>query len=112
MPTMVISTSVPANGTAFPMANTQWEYMPYPADIEIGFKADATGLLCTVVSGPDLLQEEGPVTFSATANLLPIYPDDFHLEDEVAQHDRLKIQLRNTTGGAIVVRTVIKINPM
>ena len=91
------------------MSGSQYEYLPFPAAIEIGIIADATGVLATVSSGSDVLQEEGPVQIG-TINVQPKYPDDFFLTDLAAAGDRLKVQLRDTSGVARVVMTVIKIN--
>jgi len=110
MPMMQVQTSVPANGTATPFGGLQYEFMHEPASIEIAIVAAATGVVATVYSGPDLLLQEGPTTIKA-ANTVPVYPDDYHLEDDAAAGDRLSVLLRNTTGGAIVVYTYCKITP-
>lgn len=111
MPTHNTQQTVPANGTLNLMLNSQYEYLPWPAAVEFGLMADATGLVLTLQSGSDVLSEEGPVPFSATAGLYPKYPDDFHWSDEAAMGDRIKVLVRNTTGAGIPCRLVSKLTP-
>lgn len=111
MPTLMVRTALTASGTALPLAGSQYEYLPFPALVEIGITADATGVLASVSSGPDILQEEGPVQIG-TINVSPKYPDDFYLADEAAPGDRVKVALRDTSGAARVVMTCVKITPM
>lgn len=111
MPVIIQRVALGANGTALPLAGSQYEYLPFAALVEIGLSADATGVLASVSSGPDILQEEGPVQVG-TINVQPKYPDDFHLSDEAAPGDRLKIALRDTSGTARTVMVVARINPL
>lgn len=112
MPLYTNKQSVAANATVTNvLAGSQYEFLPFAALVEIGLAADASGVLTTVSSGSDILQEEGPVPVLA-AGVFPKYPDEFHLSDEAAPGDRLKVAIRNTTGGAVNVITVIKLTPM
>lgn len=111
MPSFSIAQSVPANGTALPLSGSLYEYIPFNATIEFAMvqASGAVGaVLATVNSGPDTLMEEGAISAAAR---YPVYPDDYSLTDQVAQGDRIKIQLRNTTGGIIIVNVVLKITP-
>lgn len=100
-----------ASGTANPLQGDQFEYLPFDAYVEIGIIADATGVLSTVYSGSDLLQDEGPVGIKAI-NLPPLYPDDYQLTDYAAAGDRLNIKLRDTSAAVRTVMTVVKITPV
>jgi hypothetical protein len=111
MPTISIRTALAANGTANPLSGSQYEYLPFPARVEIGIVTDANGVLAAVSSGPDILAEEMPVNVK-TINTKPVYPDDFDLSDEAAQGDRLKVALRDTSAAARVVMTTVKIEPL
>lgn len=111
MPTIVERVALGANGVAFPLTGSTYEYLPFPARVEVGMIADATGVLATVNSGPDILQEEGPIQVG-TINIQPKYPDDFYLEDEAAAGDRLKIKLRDTSAAARVVMVAVRITPL
>jgi hypothetical protein len=109
MPLIAERITVAANSLGFPMSGKQYEFMHASGEISIAIVAAATGVLATVYSGPDLLQQEGQVTIKA-ANSAPIYPDDYHLIDDVAAGDRLNIILRNTTGAGIDVFVYVKID--
>jgi len=102
-----------AANTSTPNAFTgsQYEYLPFPALVEIGISTDATGVLATVSSGSDILAEEGPVQIG-TINVQPKYPDDFHLVDEAAPGDRIKVGLRDTSGAQRIVMVTARITPM
>lgn len=100
MPSIQKKVAVLANGTATPFAGEQYEYLPFDCQVEIAVMADATGVLATVYSGSDLLQDEGAVPFSAAA---PRYPDDYLLRDVAAAGEKLTVKLRDTSG---VNRTV------
>ena len=59
----------------------------------------------------DILAEPGtPVHFLATEQI-PIYPDHYQFEDEVAAGDRLKVGLLNSNAGTAVVNTAMRITP-
>lgn len=111
MPQHTFESAIAAGATVNPMAGTLYEYLPFPADVEIGLITTATGILATISSGPDLLAEEQPIQYNATARL-PIYPDDFLWNDEAAQGDKLQIRLRNTTGGSLTCRGCVRITPL
>lgn len=111
MPTIVKRTSLGANSTANPLVGDQYEYLPFDAYVEVGISTDANGVLATVYSGSDLLQDEGPVQLG-TINVQPKYPDDFQLTDYAAAGDRLNIKLRDTSGATRIVMTTVKITPV
>jgi hypothetical protein len=111
MPLINVQTTVNANSSANPLSGNQYEFMHEPCHVEFAMVTTATGVLATVYSGPDLLMQEGPVQIKA-ASTLPTYPDDYHLEDDAAEGDRLNVVLRNTTGGNLVVYTLVRITPL
>src|SRR5436190_8877602 len=111
MPSIPIRTALGASATAFPLVGGRYEIAPYPCVIEVAVSADATGVLATLGSGTDAIQDEGPVQL-ATINVQPKYPDDFYLSDVVGQGERIIYQLRDTSGAARVVQSVIKITPL
>ena len=111
MPTIQTRTVLGINGTATPLSGSQYEYLPFPCVVEIGIAADATGVLASVSSGTDILQEEGPVAVK-TINIQPVYPDDFNLSDQAAPGDRLSVKLRDTSGAARTVMCTVRLTPM
>ena len=111
MPNVPIRTALGANATAFPLVGGRYEIAPYNCVIEIAVAADATGVLATLGSGLDAIQDEGPVQLS-TINVQPKYPDDFYLSDVVAAGERIVYQLRDTSGAARVVQSIVKITAL
>lgn len=93
------------------LSGSQYEFAPFDGTIELGIFADKPQVTCSVFSGPDVLGEPGsPVHFGAT-EALPVYPDHFPYEDEVAQGDRLKVQLVNSNAGTALVNVMLRIAP-
>jgi hypothetical protein len=109
MPTISVQNSVAANSVVDNvLQGNQYEFLPFSALLEFGIVAAATGILCDVYSGSDTLIESGVVS---SANRSPLYPDDYSLTDVAAAGERIKVRLRNTTAGAIVVNTICRITP-
>lgn len=116
MPTITVRTSLGANATALPLQGTQYEYLPagmFPrgALVEFATLADATGVLRTVQTGSDIVEEESPVDLG-TINVQPKYPDDFKLNDLVGPTERINLKLRDTSGATRTVVTTVRITPL
>lgn len=114
MPTIRARTSVPANGQAFPLVGNQFEYLPYNARVAFAIVSPDTtpgAITATIYSGADVLQQDGPVTEKAATNQVVSAQDDFLVQDVAAGGERISVQLRNSTGAAINVLTVVQIYP-
>jgi hypothetical protein len=103
--------SIAAGATATPFQNRQFEFINDPSTVQLGFLAEATGILQTVYFGGDLVQEEAPTKIGA-ANAIPVWPDDFLISENVYGGTRVKVSLRNSSGGTIVVKAAERINPL
>lgn len=112
MPLMMVRTALAASGTATPWSGQQYEILTFDAFVEVGLTADATGVLATIYSGPDLLYQEGPIFNVRAINQPPVYPDDYSLSDEAAAGDRLSCLLRDTSAVARVVFAAARIAPI
>lgn len=90
------------------LQGSQWEFLPFPAGIEIGLVGDANGqdLRIDVFCGADILMENG---IGSNANRSPLYPDDFNLTHTAPAGSRLKIRVRNTNAGTVVLKHIIRI---
>jgi hypothetical protein len=88
------------------LTGSQFEYLPYHAAVEIGLVGSATGMLSDAYSGSDLLCEGMAIS---TQNRFPVFPDDYTLTDVAAAGERLKVRMRNTTGGALTYFVGIRI---
>jgi len=109
MPVIQNSVSVAANATNDNvLAGSQFEFLPYNAFLEFGLVASATGLVADVYSGADTVAESFALS---TQNRFPVYPDDFPLNDVAAAGERIKVRIRNTTGGALTAFFSTRITP-
>lgn len=111
MPVLTWVTSIIAGGTFQPLNGWQYEYIPFGGAIKILHDATGTGIVATVTSGSDTLQERSPVGAGGTSGVLPSELDIPPVVDMVAAGDRVKIQYENTTGGAVVVNGFIDYRP-
>jgi hypothetical protein len=111
VPVIVKQVSIAAGASATPVQGDQFEFVGRPSLVEFGLCAEATGVVATVLSGSDLLQQEGPVNIRA-AGVPPTYPDDFVLQDVAGNGDRLSVIFRNTSAGTIIARVTIRITPL
>jgi len=94
------------------LAGSAFEFISEPSEVFIGLLASATGLLASVSSGSDILLEDGSlVDVVRIANQGPIYPDDYILTDVAMPMDRLRIAVRNPTGGSITLFYGVKVQP-
>lgn len=110
MPVIQNSVSVAANATNDNvLQGSQFEFLPYNAFLEFGLVGSATGLTADVYSGQDTVAE----TFAlSTQNRFPVYPDDFPLNDVAGAGERIKVRIRNTTGGALTAFFSVRITPV
>lgn len=88
---------------------SQFEFLPYDAALRFALNGSATGLVADVYSGQDVLAEQMGVN---TLNRVPINPDDFLLSDVAAGGERIKLRVRNTTGGALTLFFAMIIDPI
>lgn len=110
MPIIQSSVSIAANTTNDNViTGSQYEFLPYNAYVEVGLVGSATGLEADAYSGSDTLCERMGLS---TQNRVPVYPDDFTLNDVAAAGERLKIRVSNTTGGALTCFYSVKITPI
>lgn len=94
------------------LAGSAFEYVREPSQVMVGLLASATGLLGSVSSGSDiLLEQDSAIDVVRIANQGPIYPDDFVLVDAALPMDRLKIAVRNPTGGPITLFYGVRTDP-
>jgi hypothetical protein len=108
MPSDFVSSSVAAGAIATPFQGRQYEFIGSGGQIAIGLLAEATGMLATIFLGGDLVLEEAPVPIG-TANQIPVWPDHFLVQENVYPGTRVKVQLRNTSGGTIVNKSALRI---
>lgn len=107
-PNISISDSVAANATETQLAGNQFEFLDRPAVINAGFAQSAAGLLISVYANGRVLAKDLVPVVKATT---PLFPDDFLINDEVVDAgERLIEDARNTTGGALTLLSVFRID--
>lgn len=102
---------IAAGSTFLPLTGWQFEYAPFGGIISLLHRATLTGVVVTVTTGSDTLQERSPVSAGGTAGVVPSDLDVPALTEEVAGGDRLKILYDNTSGVAVNVTGEIDYSP-
>jgi len=90
-------------------SGSAFEYSRGRQLLSLGVTAAATGTQCTITSGADVILEESP-TYIKTQ--YPIVPDEMFYNDVMEMFDRLRVQIRNTTGAGIVCRAIALLQPL
>lgn len=110
MPVIQKEVSIAANATNDNIiSGSSFEFLRGNAVISIGLCGAATGLVASIQSGSDIVLEEAPLLVKTT---MPTIPDDMYYNDVGVLGDRLVIRVRNTTGGALVVRAIVQVTPL
>jgi hypothetical protein len=111
MPKFTFVTSIAAGATANPLSGWQYEYLPFAAVVKVLVNTTATGVLITAFSGAQTVQEETPVSSGGVAGTLPSTLNQDPIVFEAPAGDRLKLNIRNTTAGALTVSGVVDVIP-
>lgn len=110
MPAIQAEVSIAANSTNPNLfTGSAFEYSRGRSALSLGVTAAATGTLVTIQSGSDVILEESPTYIKTT---YPIVPDEMFYNDIMEPMDRLRVQVRNSTGGALVVRSIALVTPL
>ncbi len=110
MPTMTDRRSVAANTrTVNILAGLPFEFVAQPSIVRMYFSAAAVGMNADVLIGGESLVSDSEVSAS---NRFPVRPDDLLVEHGGAPGDRLFVAMRNTTGAAIIVNTMVDVIPL
>jgi hypothetical protein len=110
MPVMQFETSVAAGASNNNfLSGSAFEFARQRQIVSLGIVAAATGTFVTIQSGSDVLLEESPPMVLTT---MPIVPDHFFYNDVMEVGDRLKVAARNPTGGAVIHRGIVQVNPL
>ena len=111
MPNLTWVTSIADGGTFEPLSGWQYEYSPWGGHIEIVHDCTDIGVVCTISSGSDTLQERSPVSSGGVTGVLPSALDQLPISDDIAAGDRIKIFYENTDSDAGIVNGTIVLQP-
>lgn len=109
MPVIQRETSVGAGVALNLAAASAFEFARSRSVVSIGVTAAATGTFCNISSGADVVAEEFA---PAIQTRYPIVPDEMYYNDIMEAGDRLNVNVRNPTAGAIIHRLVAQISPV
>lgn len=110
MPVIQNSVSIAANTTNDNVIQgSQFEFLPYDAQLDFGLVGSATGLVADVYSGQDTVAEQYALS---TQNRFPVFPDDYPLVDVAAAGERVKVRVTNTTAGALTLFYSVRVTPV
>jgi hypothetical protein len=110
MPAIQVEVSVGAtssNSNIF--TGSAFEYSRGRTALSLGLTAAATGTFITIQSGADVVLEESP---PYVATVFPIVPDQMFYNDIMEPFDRLRVNVRNPTGGAVIHRSIALLTPL
>lgn len=111
MPIIKTSTTMTANGLAYPLQGNQYEFLPFDAMVDFAILGDAAAVVnASVFSGSDVLMQNALIDDLAVANPI-IYPDHYNLSDVAAAGERLGVTLQEMAAATPVVRTAVRITP-
>lgn len=112
MPTFRYSTLMVANGTADPLQDWQYRYLPWPARIEHLNRSTLANVVQTITSGSETIVEESPVQAGGTIGVTPSPLNTPADAWNGAAGDLIKVRLRETAAGAPTVDGVIEVTPL
>lgn len=105
---IVRSVSVAANSVDENIfSGSAYEFLPGNSFISMGVVQSVTGLFITIQSGGQVVAEEFEPPIELTA--FPQTNEDFYFNAFGVGGDRLIMRVRNSTGGAIIVRGIAQI---
>lgn len=91
------------------VAGSAYEFARTPQAVSLGVAQAATGMFCTLQSGPDIIAEEFEPPILTR---YPIIPDEMYYNDIMSVGDRLVVRVRNPTGAGIICRTMVQITEL
>jgi len=102
-----VARSVAANASTGNILDGKPEvYLSRNAALGFYIVAAAAGLFATILVGDSVVVDDQEVS---SANRFPIRPDDLFARSGGAQGDLVYVRIRNSTGGAVVLTTVVDV---
>jgi len=112
MPSFTFSQIFTANGTVRPLEGWQYEYLPWPAEVQVLARSTDANIVAVYTSGSETIVEESPVQAGGTIGVIPS-PLNTPIQGwHAAAGDRLKLNYRETAGGTPTIDGIIEITPL
>ncbi len=112
MPSFTFSAALVANGTLRPLEGWQYEYLPWPAEVQVLVRATGVSVVNTFTSGSETIVEESPVQAGGTIGVIPSSLNTPVQGWIGAAGDRVKLNFRETAGATPTVDGIIEIQPL
>ena len=112
MPSFTFSQALTANGTFRPLEGWQYEYLPWPAEVQVLSRATGVSVVAVFTSGSETIVEESPVQAGGTIGVIPSSLNTPIQGWLAAAGDRLKLNYRETAGATPTVDGIIEISPL
>jgi len=112
MPSFIFSFLMVANGTNTPLTGWQYLYLPWPAEVTVMARSTLANVVATYTSGSETIVEESPVQAGGTIGVTPSPLNTPVIGWEAAGGDLIKLNFRETAGGAPTVDGIIEVVPM
>lgn len=110
MPAVKKTVTIGAGETVNIMAGSQYEYLNFPAYIQIALMAAASDVVAGLITtGTDLLLNTEQLDEKAVT--LPLTTEDVQFTDTVLPGERIVVQVTGTAAGD-VVRALVNITPL
>ncbi len=85
------------------------EFASRPSVVRLLMTGAAAGMFTSFLIGGEAVVQDQEI---GAANRFPLDPDDFFAEFGASVGDRIVVQLRNSTGAGIIVRSVVDVSPI
>ncbi len=114
MPQLAFSRSVAAGATDNVLSALawQWEYSPGMSAVRVLLRTTAVGVTFRISSGARVIQESSPVQSGGTAGVTPSELNTTPVEFLAIGGERLKLEVTNTTAGALTVDGLVQLEPV
>lgn len=110
--TFLWSQAILTGATFNPLTDWQYETPDFDGMVEIFSRATAVGLLVTISSAGDTLQQESPVQAGGVAGTTPSRLNTEPVVGKAQKFQKVRIGYRNPTGGTITVDGQIILTPL
>ncbi len=113
MPNISRADSIAANVTSGNLlAGELFEFVPVPSIVHLLLTQAVIGTLVFFSVGGEVEIQSGVPPIRAAAAPFPVSPDDRLVTVGARAGERLFLTVQNTTGGAIIVQTLVQIVPV
>lgn len=108
MPNLVVSQALTANQRGFNLFDKwQYEFAPYPCTVKVLARATTAGVVMSLYSGSETIQERSPIQGGGTAGTTPSELNTAPQIWRAAAGDRLKTAIDEVLGGTPTVDAMI-----